>query len=197
VSAVLRRADGDVIDLDVARWHDDADADEVELLARVPDPVLDIGCGPGRAVAALAARGRLALGIDREPRAVAAALERGATALERSVFDPLPGEGRWGAALLLDGNIGIGGDPVRLLARVHDLLAPGGCLLAEVLAPHVASEPVTVRVEVGRGQAPGPWFRWARVSARDAARLIHRAGLRCTGAERVAGDRWFVWGRKP
>ena len=36
---------------------------------------------------------------------------RGATVLQRDIFGPLPGEGRWGTALLFDGNVGIGGDP--------------------------------------------------------------------------------------
>ena len=46
---------------------------------------------------------------------------RGAPALCRSVFDPLPAEGRWAAVLALDGNIGIGGDPVAFLDRMRHL----------------------------------------------------------------------------
>ena len=55
-----------------------------------------------------------------------APLRLGGPALRRSVFDPLPGEGRWGTALLLDGNIGIGGDPRALLAPDwRELRRPG------------------------------------------------------------------------
>ena len=36
---------------------------------------------------------------------------RGVNVLERSVFAGVPGQGRWRSVLLLDGNIGIGGDP--------------------------------------------------------------------------------------
>jgi hypothetical protein len=51
------------------------------------------------------------------------------------VFDRLPGEGRWPHALLIDGNIGIGGDPTALLARIKALLLPqGGELLVETAA---------------------------------------------------------------
>ena len=41
----------------------------------------------------------------------------GGPALVRSVFETLPGEGRWDTVLLMDGNIGIGGDPAALLGR--------------------------------------------------------------------------------
>jgi SAM-dependent methyltransferase len=196
MTAVLRRRDGDTIDLDVDRWHRDAGPDELTLLARLPGPVLDVGCGPGRAVAALVRAGRLALGIDREPRAVAAARARGAAALERCVFDSLPGEGRWGSVLLLDGCIGIGGDPPRLLRRVRELLAPDGVVLAEVTAPHATSEIVTVRVEHSTRATPGPWFRWATLSTADVATAASEGGLRCDEVERI-GERWFAWLQHP
>ena len=54
---------GERIALAVDRWHTDADAVERALLAAVPDPVLDVGCGPGRMVAALVAEGRIARGV--------------------------------------------------------------------------------------------------------------------------------------
>ncbi len=65
------------------------------------------------------------LGIDVVPEAVEQTRRRGASALQRDLFDALPGEGRWQTALLADGNVGIGGDPVALLARTRDLVQPG------------------------------------------------------------------------
>ena len=167
---------GERIALAVDRWHTDADAVERALLAAVPDPVLDVGCGPGRMVAALVAEGRIALGVDPSPAAVAAAARRRAPALRRSVFDPLPGERRWGTVLLLDGNVGIGGDPVALLARAASLLRPGGVVLAEVEPPGSETGVHTVRVESAAGA--GPWFPWARVGADRFGDLARRAGLR-------------------
>ncbi|MFD9907739.1 class I SAM-dependent methyltransferase, partial [Streptomyces sp. NPDC059063] len=125
----LRRADGWLLPLDVERWCAAPDTADRSALRRCAGSVLDIGCGPGRLVAALAAAGHRALGIDVSEAAVRHTLRLGGAALRRSVFDPLPGEGRWGTALLLDGNIGIGGDPAALLARVARLLAPRGLLL--------------------------------------------------------------------
>jgi SAM-dependent methyltransferase len=194
---------GERIALAVDRWRTDADEIERALLATVPDPVLDVGCGPGRIVAALAAAGRLALGVDPSPSAIAEAGRRRAPALRRSVFDPLPGEGRWGAVLLLDGNVGIGGDPVALLTRAAALLRPGGVVVAEVDPPGTPTQALTVRIEPAGAAGPGPWFPWARVSADAVGDLATRAGLRPSGIEvRVGGPaarargagaaRWFA-----
>ena len=176
--------------LAVDRWRADVDAVEWELLAALPDPVLDVGCGPGRVAAALAAVGRPALGIDTAAAAVAEAAARGATVLRRSVFAPLPGEGRWGAAVLLDGNIGIGGDPVALLARLAALLRPGGVALLEVDAPGTPTDRLAVRIEGGR-RGTSPWFPWARVAADRFDVLAADAGL-CPGRMVEADARWFA-----
>jgi SAM-dependent methyltransferase len=176
--------------LDVARWRCDAADDEVAVLAAVPDPVLDVGCGPGRIVAALAAAGRPALGIDPAPAAVAEAAGRGAPVLCRSVFDPLPGEGRWGSVVLLDGNIGIGGDPVALLRRARDLVRPGGRVVAEVGPPGTPTERMAVRLQ-RRRRPCGPWFPWATVAADRFPPLAAAAGLG-PGAVTAGRGRWFA-----
>lgn len=182
--------------LELDRWRTDPDEIERALLAELADPVLDVGCGPGRIAAALAACGRPALGIDPSPWAVAEAGRRGATVLRRSVFAPLPGERRWGSVLLLDGNVGIGGDPLALLRRVGHLLAPGGVVLAEVEPPGRPTEALTVRLETAGEATPGPWFPWARVGTDDFADLALRAGLGPTGVERH-GHRWFGRAARP
>lgn len=163
----LRRTDGWLLPLEVERWCAGADAADMTVLSRCTGAVLDIGCGPGRLVAALARHGHPALGIDTTPAAVRRTRRLGGAALCRSVFDPLPGEGRWDSALLLDGNVGIGGDPDALLARVAELLGPEGVLLVEA-APADVEECVEVRLDDGSG-GRGPAFPWARVGA-DALR---------------------------
>ncbi|MFE7539640.1 class I SAM-dependent methyltransferase [Streptomyces platensis] len=160
----LRRSDGWLLPLEVERWCAGPDAADLSALRRCAGSVLDIGCGPGRLVAALAAQGRRALGIDVSAAAVARTNAIGGTALHRSVFDTLPGEGTWDTALLLDGNIGIGGDPHALLTRTAELLAPYGLLIVET-TPADVDEQVQVRVE-GSSHTPRPpdaLFPWARV----------------------------------
>ncbi|MCX5151755.1 methyltransferase domain-containing protein [Streptomyces sp. NPDC048550] len=160
----LRRSDGWLLPLEVERWCAEPDTADATVLSRCDGPVLDIGCGPGRLVAALARRGHPALGVDVTPEAVARTVRAGGSALCRSVFDPLPSEGRWGTVLLIDGNIGIGGDPGALLRRAARLAAPGGSLLVEVATVDV-DECVEVHVDDGHGGRGAP-FLWARLGTR-------------------------------
>ncbi|MFJ3639637.1 class I SAM-dependent methyltransferase [Streptomyces sp. NPDC090108] len=195
----LRRADGWLLPLEVERWCARADRVDREVLDRCEGTVLDIGCGPGRLVAELAARGRTVLGIDVSQAAVDRTVRLGGHALRRSVFEPLPGEGRWGTVLLMDGNIGIGGDPGALLARVHRLLAPGGLLIAET-DPVDVDELAEVQVvdavpgPVAEGRAGDGSFPWARVGA--PALLRYARGWQHTG-QWTSGGRRFVALRGP
>ncbi|MWA15066.1 class I SAM-dependent methyltransferase [Streptomyces sp. BA2] len=182
----LRRSDGWLLPLDVERWCASADAADLSALRRCEGSVLDIGCGPGRLVAGAAAGGHRVLGVDVSQAAVDHTIRLGGTALLRSVFDALPGEGRWGTALLIDGNVGIGGDPTALLTRVFQLVAPEGLLIAET-APMDVDERVEVHVDDGHG-APGELFPWARLGT--PALLRHARPLGWNPA-----DQWTTSGR--
>ncbi|HEY3238398.1 MAG TPA: class I SAM-dependent methyltransferase, partial [Acidimicrobiia bacterium] len=97
----LRTSAGDVLHLPLERWLGPPTAEEESVLDRVVGPALDVGCGPGRHVLALARRGVVSLGIDVAGTALELARRRGAPVLERSIFERVPGAGRWGSALLL------------------------------------------------------------------------------------------------
>ncbi len=189
----VRTVAGPPAALPLRRWL--APADPVDLLAleRAAAPVLDVGCGPGRLLAALAARGRPATGIDVSPVAVRFARRRGGRALRACVFSERVPAGAWGSVLLLDGNIGIGGDPARLLSRIAELLRPGAEAIVEVDAPGGGATVVGMRLE-GAG-AVGPWFDWARVDADAIVALARPAGLRVAGRFE-GGGRWFARLRK-
>ena len=60
--ARLRLADGRLEPLPLDRWLAPADATDIAVLAGVEAPVLDLGCGPGRHLAALRAAGKRGLG---------------------------------------------------------------------------------------------------------------------------------------
>ena len=159
------------------------------VLDQATGPVLDVGCGPGRHVYELASRGMPALGIDISTDAVACARRRGSIALRRSVFDRLPNEGRWRTALLMDGNVGIGGDAVSLLSRLRHVLSPRGTALVEVEPPGYPTIVQTVRVE--RDGEVGPWFPWARVALDGIDDIARTARFERIWTHTEEG-RWFV-----
>ncbi|MET7748958.1 class I SAM-dependent methyltransferase [Micromonospora sp. NPDC005367] len=179
--------------LPVRRWHGPAEPATAEVVARCAGPTLDLGCGPGRLTVALARAGVTAVGVDISAYAVAAARASGAVALHGDLFEPLPAEGRWAHAVLLDGNIGIGGDPVALLARCRSLLDAAGTALVELEAPGPGLWQGQVRVASPRRAGPtalGPAFRWARLDIRAVHQVATRARLRVRDVFRH-GRRWF------
>jgi len=185
----VRLREGSVLPLALERYLGPADEIDERLLEGLAGPVLDVGCGPGRHLHALSARGVFALGVDLSPVAVALAVGGGARAIVGDIFDDLPGGGTWRSALLLDGNIGIGGCPVRLLTRLGSLLCAGGVLLVELDAPGVPTGGTRARIETG--DAVSSWFAWARVAACDLTPIARAGGFTVTGVWSMAG-RWFA-----
>ncbi|HEY7593934.1 MAG TPA: class I SAM-dependent methyltransferase [Actinophytocola sp.] len=185
----LELASGERISLPVARWRAEPSPGDELMLRHCTGPTLDIGCGPGRLAAALLERGVPALGTDISPVAVRLARAAGAVAVRRDVFDRQPAEGRWRHALLADGNIGIGGDPVRLLGRVRELLGRGGSVLVELDPPGGGLRHGPVRVATD--STGGRWFRWAWLGA-DMVGEIATAAAMDVGWVRGAGGRWFA-----
>ena len=186
--AELVRSDGGTTTLDIARWHGTASGEDGWLLDRCRGATIDLGCGPGRLLEALAGRGVPALGVDISPEAMAQCARRGVAALHADVFAPLPGEGRWRHVLLADGNLGIGGDPVALLRRAATLIAPGGTVLVE-LDP---AEPGLWRGEarLRSRHAFTPPFPWASAGSAVLPDLAGRAGFRAAAVHR--GVRQFA-----
>ena len=66
----VRLDSGPTVRLPLDRYLGPADSGDLRLLDEVAGPVLDVGCGPGRHLHALARRGVFALGVDLSPVAV-------------------------------------------------------------------------------------------------------------------------------
>lgn len=181
-SCWARNHRGHVRDLPMTRWiggphttRHDRLADERVLGLCSVRPTLDVGCGPGRFTASLQQRGCAALGVDNSAAAVAMTRQQGGAAIRRDLFAPLPAEGCWEQILLADGNIGIGGDPVRTLTRAANLLAPGGIVIAEIDPPSTALSYELLRWETE--DHVGRWFPWSRVGAAALRDIAYSAGF--------------------
>jgi len=158
--------------MDSGRWSAEADDTDRHLLKGASGAVLDIGCGPGRMIRAAMDLGLTALGVDVSPTAVRIAAAAGLTVLNRSVFSALPLEGEWGTVLLVDGNIGIGGDVGAMLARCAALLARDGVLLVEINRDPACDHAFegTLEDELGRTSDVFPWAEIGIVALRERAR---------------------------
>jgi SAM-dependent methyltransferase len=185
---LLLSEDGSARPAAVRRWLGPVTAVDRRVLERAKGPVLDVGCGPGRHVHALAARGVLALGVDVSPAAVRLARSRGLRVIEQSIFARVPGVGSWRSALLLDGNIGIGAAPALLLGRLASLLAPRGEALVELSPP--GSGLTRVRVRLQHGETRSAPFEWGIVAADAIDAPAEEAGFEVV-QRWLDDDRWF------
>lgn len=185
----LRHRDGSIAPLPLRDWCGGTIAGDAALLSRCTGPTLDVGCGPGRITEALTLRRIPALGIDIAAEAVRQCLDRGAAALHRDIFDPIPGEGRWRHVILADGNLGIGGQPRRLLRRIRQLIGAGGSVICETLPPGAPLRRHTLRLE--QGDRCSDWFPWAQGGADAIAQLGPTVGLHLSYVWTGAG-RWFI-----
>ncbi|MBI3216125.1 MAG: class I SAM-dependent methyltransferase [Mycobacterium sp.] len=185
----LRHDNGSINPLPVQSWLGGPGADvrfDRELVDMCHGPTIDLGCGPGRLVVDLVRKGIPALGVDMSATAIGLARASGAPVLRRDLFDPLPGTGRWQTVLLADGNVGLGGDPWRVLRRAAELLGNGGRCLAEFDTTTAGVTVDWVRLE--SGETIGPWFRWASVGIDCAATLAGEVGLAMSEVKHI-GDR--------
>jgi hypothetical protein len=93
----------------------------------------------------------------------------------------------------MDGNIGIGGDPVALLGRCRELIRPEGTVIVELEPPGLGLWRGRSRLaslsadgEMRRGGA----FSWARLDAVAVHEVAAAAGMVVPEVFR-AGRRWF------
>jgi len=164
------------VTMDVARWNATADEADLTLLRSVSGPVLDIGCGPGRMVRAAMDLGLVAVGIDVSAAALEQATALGGSFVHGSVFDRVPAEGSWQTALLVDGNIGIGGDVAALLSRCRQLLAPDGEIVVELDGDADHDDRYLGQVVDSRGGASAS-FPWAEIGLNPLVALLPQLRL--------------------
>jgi SAM-dependent methyltransferase len=182
---LLRLPDGRVLALPVARWAGPVDSTDELLLDRAVGPVLDVGCGPGRLTAALHQRGVDVLGLELVEQIPVLVRRAGAPLWLGDVFSELPRVGHWRSVLLADGNLGIGGDAVRLLRRLRALLSPQGQILCEL---HPGSEAPAGPVRLEGLGTTSSWFSWSLLGRSALPAAAAAAGL-------TVSESWSSQGR--
>jgi SAM-dependent methyltransferase len=150
------------ITMDVDLWSAEANATDIALLDAVTGPVLDIGCGPGRMVRAALDLGLDVLGIDVSPAAIEVARAHGLPVALGSVFEAVPRQGQWQTVLLVDGNIGIGGDVAAMLSRCRELITPTGEIVLELHTDATTDRSYTATLVDADGGSSAQ-FPWAEI----------------------------------
>lgn len=112
------------------------------ILGRQPERVLDLGCGEGWLLRALASRGIDATGVDGDPTLVEAARAAGSAPVHLASYEALVTAtvdiGR--SYDLICANFALlHQDIIPLLTALRTLLAPGGALLIQTLHPWAAA----------------------------------------------------------
>ena len=132
----------------------------VGLLGLGPgDRVLEVGCGPGVAIAAAAGRGAHVVGVDRSPVMIDQARHRnrqavrhGQVELHAAPVERLPDLGAPFDAALAVNTLGFWTDPVAVLSTIAGKLRPGGTIA-------VVSQPRSKGATAEHTRAAGEHFR--------------------------------------
>lgn len=156
--------------------HREQAATIVRLAGAPPRRVLELGAGGGQSAAAAADLGYDVVAVELLPAAAAhaAALARQPragtlTAIQADFYD-VARDGSFDVVCYRDGfGVGTDADQARLLQRVREWLAPGGCALIEVLTP---------------------WY-WAQAAGREMRfdNVMRRYGFDAEGCRML--DRWW------
>lgn len=174
--------------LAVPLWTGQVQSGDRTLMARCVGPTLDIGCGPGRITAALTGLGIAALGVDISAHAVALTRSRGGSALQRDIFALSSGRGRWRHIVLADGNVGIGGDPIRLLWHCRELLTDDGSVVLDLEPPGQGL--TAARVQLASSGLVSERFTWAWLGVDAVTVVAAAAGFAVRDTWRTDDGRW-------
>ena len=152
---------------------------ERELLSAVTEgPVLDLGCGAGRVALYLQALGLRVTAVDNSAGAVEVCRRRGVVDVRLGDLNNPPHDQRWGAVLLLCGNLGLGGSwsgNRALLRRLSEVTAPGAVLVGDSVNFHGKGD---VRLRIRYADAVTPWWPQRNVKALEIPALVEGTGWR-------------------
>ena len=184
------------------------------LLQHARGHTLDFGAGAGQHALALQERGVRVTAIDASPLAVAVCRQRGV--VDALVMDGLALElppASLDTVLMMGNSLGIAGTPGNLRAlfqQLHELVRPGGQILADILDYSATCDPVHLRYHqhnLTRGHYPGtlslrleyqghcsPSFDWLQIGLQDLRRICAESGWKVTRCVQVMAEATHVVG---
>jgi len=169
----------------VARLTAEANRWMIDLLeVAAGDRVLDVGCGPGLAVAYGATNASWTVGVDASPTMVRhagrrnrAAIRRGRVEIHRADATRLPFPDASFTKVCSLNSLQFWSDPEQGLAELHRVLAPGGRVAVVVMArsDDPAGTPAPAWVEETLGSMQRAGFAAMQVASRSFGGVLHRA----------------------
>jgi SAM-dependent methyltransferase len=207
-------AAGDWYLSDPEAWGDHERAALESLRGRV----LDAGCGAGRTARWLAdCRGHDVLGLDRSPRALAVARDRGVERVVLGDLTALPlAAGAFDSVLVAGTQLGVAGDREglrALLAALGRVLGEGGRVVADLFDPLAVEDAdrraylaerspergvATRRFRVEYGGVEGPWIDLLLLSPARLREALDGTPWTATEVLRGSGEAYYaVLDREP
>jgi len=158
-------------------------------------PILDLGCGAGRASLYLQEKRLDVTGLDASPNAVAICRRRGIRDVRLEDLRNPPEDKRWQGILMLCGNLGLAGgwNETRLLfSQLASISTEDAVLIGNTVDPTITDDPDEIKyqrkqVEAGRyvgqvrlrlryGEVISPWWEQSNFAIRDLPHLVEGTG---------------------
>lgn len=168
---------------------------ERNTLDSLEGPVLDLGCGAGRASLFLQEKGLDVTALDASPNAVEVCRRRGIRDVRLGDLRNPPEDKPWRSILLLCGNLGLAGgwpETRALLSRLADLSAEDAVIFGDSVDPTITDDfqeleyqrkqqeagryVGEVRLRLRYGKIVSPWWVQSNFAIRDLPRLVHGSG---------------------
>jgi hypothetical protein len=159
------------------RAYDDWDWWDREFLSQVEvGPVLDLGCGAGRASLFLLERGLAVTAVDSSPGAVNVCRRRGVRDVRLGDVNDPPADEPWAVVLLLCGNLGLGGTwegNRTLLRTLSKRTRPGALLIGDSVTNTGRNE---FQLRIHYRDLVTPWWGQCNVRADQVPALVAGTG---------------------
>jgi len=172
---------------------------EKKTLDSLKGPILDLGCGAGRASLYLQEKGLEVTALDVSPNAVKVCRRRGIHDVRLGDLRNPPEDRHWRSVLMLCGNLGLAGgwnESRELLSQLARISTEGAILIGDTVDPTITDDPEEIeyqrkQVETGRyvgqvrlrlkyGDVISPWWEQSNFTIRDLPRLVDDTG-------------WSIW----